>query len=333
MAEPASCHRPSARAHRHPLTRQDDDDATNARLAPRWYAYRCLLEGHGFRLETCKDVKQSYHDYWAAQASEGRTVTKDLPGYIRACRAPNEDELCQDAGLPDRLFRGTQCATGAKVVIKAVHIRSRELDVIRYLSSPAVRNHPMNHCIPVLALVDVPQDKLAFIVMEEWCPQLTTTPCNLGRFFHALRQCIEHIAFMHSQRIAHLDISIRNVLTDCRGHYAVSDYELSHRFPVLPGVVQTPRVAGCRRTECPPELERGESSDPYKVDVYGLGVLILRAMDLTGYEVPELRAFVRPLLRPTHEHRPTVSEALLAFDAMVAVFDAARLAQLPRLCH
>lgn len=96
-----------------------------------------------------------------------------------------------------------------KVVIKAVHLYSREYDVIRHLSSPTLRSHPMNHCIreyphlpeinkllmpdlAVLDLIEVPRDNLAFIVMKEWSAQLVAdTPCNLGLCLSALRQCIE----------------------------------------------------------------------------------------------------------------------------------------------
>ena len=77
----------------------EDDEESNARLSPYWCGYRALLESRGFRLDTCKDVKEWYHDYWAAQASQGHPVDQDLPGYLRACRSPDEDELCQDAGL------------------------------------------------------------------------------------------------------------------------------------------------------------------------------------------------------------------------------------------
>lgn len=48
---------------------------------------------------------------------------------------------------PDNLFRGTHCATGKKVVIKAVHLYSREYEAVRYLSSPPLRDDPMNHTI------------------------------------------------------------------------------------------------------------------------------------------------------------------------------------------
>ena len=82
---------------------------------------------------------------------------------------------------------------------------------------------------------------------------------------------------MHAHHVAHLDVSLRNILTDYKGHYACIDYELSTRFDGI----ACPRVCTPRGTEIPPELERGECSDPYKVDVYALGILILRAMDVS----------------------------------------------------
>lgn len=79
---------------------------------------------------------------------------------------------------------------------------------------------------------------------------------------------------MHKHHIAHLDISIRNLLTDFNGHYAYIDFELSRRFEGLP----TERVySDGRGTEIPPECEDGNIHDPYKVDVWALAVLMLRA--------------------------------------------------------
>ncbi|KAI0670295.1 kinase-like domain-containing protein [Trametes maxima] len=299
-----------------------DEDSVNVRVTPYWCAYRSVIESRGFRLDTYKDVKEWYHEYWAGLRSQGYPVSKDLPGYIRACRGQDENELCRDDGLPERLFRGTQCSTGAKVIIKAVHLLSREYDVIRYLWSPSLRKHPTNHCIPLLDLIEVSKDSLAFIVMEEWSPQLVTAiPCNLGQFFHALRQCVEHVVFMHSHRIAHLDISIHNIVTDYKGHYACIDYELSTRYDnVAPA-----RVCSARGTEIPPELERGEWSDPFKVDVYALGFLILRAMELTGYDVPELHALVKHMVRSRHDQRPTAQQVLQSFNGIVARMHPSRL--------
>ena len=85
---------------------------------------------------------------------------------------------------------------------------------------------------------------------------------------------------MHSIHIAHLDISLRNVLTDYHGHYRYIDFELSRRYEDV-SVGKEPRITGGRGTEIPPELERGEDSDPFKVDVWALAILILRASQVS----------------------------------------------------
>ena len=103
------------------------------------------------------------------------------------------------------------------------------------------------------------------------------------------------LAFMHAHDIAHLDISLRNILTDFRGRYAFIDFETSRVFPVpLPTprspalrssgrptsielTLRGPRIRGVHGTEDPPEVESGEESDPFKVDIWALAVVILRA--------------------------------------------------------
>jgi serine/threonine protein kinase len=78
---------------------------------------------------------------------------------------------------------------------------------------------------------------------------------------------------MHKHHIAHLDISLRNLLTDYNGHYAYIDFEGSRRY----AGVSSPVICGYRGTEVPPECERGELADPYKIDVWALAILMLRA--------------------------------------------------------
>ena len=79
---------------------------------------------------------------------------------------------------------------------------------------------------------------------------------------------------MHIHGIVHLDISLRNILTDFRGNYRYIDFEMSRRYT---DTSKPPRIMGRRGTEVPPELECGDESDPFKVDVWALGVVILRA--------------------------------------------------------
>jgi hypothetical protein len=63
----------------------------------------------------------------------------------------------------------------------------------------------------------------------------------------------------------------------------VIDYEGSRRFDGM----QNPLLYTLRGTEIPPELERGEAADPYKVDVWALGIFFLRACQVSIVLFPE----------------------------------------------
>lgn len=78
---------------------------------------------------------------------------------------------------------------------------------------------------------------------------------------------------MHSHGVCHLDLSLRNILTDGAGRCAIIDFELSRRLQRGQDV----RICGRLGTEIPKELDRGEQADPFKIDVYALGAVISRA--------------------------------------------------------
>ncbi|KAG6832134.1 hypothetical protein H0H87_002446 [Tephrocybe sp. NHM501043] len=296
-----------------------DEDEVNRRIAPHWASYKHTLGIRGFRLETVRDVKEFYANFLQHQ---GTDLVTSHSGYLRVCQSRDDDAICPDVGLRDNLFRGLRVSDGTRVMIKAVHLRSREYEVIRLLSMPPHRHDPMNHTIPVLDFVEVIEDDLVFIVMEEWSSQLITdTPCCMRLFLSALRQCIEHAVFMHKHHIAHLDISLRNLLTDYQGHYAYIDFELSRRYTRMSKAV----ICGYRGTEVPPECERDEFVDPYKIDVWALAVLILRACKLTGYHIPELMQLIKPMLHEDPDHRPAIRHVLHAFDIMLSMIGEHRL--------
>ncbi|KII88468.1 hypothetical protein PLICRDRAFT_41629 [Plicaturopsis crispa FD-325 SS-3] len=291
-----------------------DDDEVNGRATPCWATCRNILHARGYALDTCRDVKEFYHRHWSDQ-ERALEASRATSGYYRACSSHDDNALCKDAGLPDTLFRGSRIQDGMRVVIKAVRLRSRELDVVRFLSTPPIRHEPMNHCIPVLDVIEIPEDDLGIIVMEEWsAPLMADTPCCMRLFLGCLQQIIEHIAFMHQNMIAHLDLSLVNILTDGQGHYATIDYELSRRFHDA----LDPRIHGGRSTEMPPEFERGECCDPFKVDIWTLAVLILRVMKLQGLCLPELIRLTGPMLAEDAKTRPTAAQVLDAFNRIVS---------------
>ncbi|KAJ3516628.1 hypothetical protein NLJ89_g1007 [Agrocybe chaxingu] len=276
-----------------------DDDEVNRRIQPFWPKYQLLFKARGYHLDTVKDVKNFY----------SRQIQQ--PPCDPFCRVPyfsspeefqKDDALCPDAGLPDNLFRGLRISDGLRIVVKAVHAQSREFVVISTLTRPPLRDDPMNHTIPVLDLFKFPADSVAFIVMEEWSSQLVPSsgPCCLKGLLSALRQCLEvkerfivvihqslsfaqHAAFLHKHHIAHLDIALQNLVTDFKGHYAYIDYEISRHFSPT---TLCPVIHGYHATEMPPECEKGAGIDPYKVDVWALGVLMLRACKVCASYLP-----------------------------------------------
>ncbi|KAF4615322.1 hypothetical protein D9613_003077 [Agrocybe pediades] len=282
-----------------------DEEEVNRRARPYWPKYRSILKSRGFRLDTVRDVKLLY-------GSIGRTSSTGA--YVDGNEdLQDENALCPDAGLPDNLFRGTRISDSKRVVFKAVHAGSREFSIIRTLSQPPMVYDQMNHTIPVVDLFEIPKDDIAFIVMEEWSSNLVASsgaPCCITCFLSALRQMIEHIAFLHMHRIAHLDISLMNLLTDYNGRYAYIDYENSRNFRG----VSNPLVYNYRGTELPPESEKNIGIDPFKVDVWALGVLILRACKSKGYFVPDLMYVVNPMLEDDPARRPTAFGALQMYD-------------------
>lgn len=265
------------------------------------------------------------------------------------------------------------------IVIKAVHSRSRELDVITALSSPPLRDDPLNHCIresmrvnerprapsllshvrftdltvcplAVLEIIHAPsdlphvfpyavhRDQLSFIVMEEWSSEFMPPEQShtLQSYLNSLRCCIQHIAFMHSHSFAHLDIAVRNVLTDYAGRYAYIDYETSGRFSLPPVEIEeggdtkdSVLIYQPRAAELPPEVESGHSTSPYAMDVWALGTLISKAGAWTGYHVPELRLLTRGMLEPQWERRPSAKMVLNRFETAILRISEERLNSVP----
>ena len=154
---------------------------------------------------------------------------------------------------------------------------------------------------------------------------------------------------MHKHHIAHLDISLSNLLTDYMGNYSYIDYELGRRFDSR---APTHLVCNYRGTELPPESGKNTPVDPYKVDVWALAVLVLRAckvcclpshpypcqllihsLQLTGYWVPQLMTILKPMLDEDPSQRPSSFAVLQAFDKLVAALELQNETEIDGSCY
>ncbi|PPR08082.1 hypothetical protein CVT24_010543 [Panaeolus cyanescens] len=283
-----------------------DEDDVNQRIKPYWPQYRSRFKLRGYGLETLRDVRRRYTNH--------SLDTCPIPLYpIPDQHHQGDDALCPDPSLPDNLFRGLRIHDSKRVLVKAVHCCSREFNIVAALSQTPLRHDPTNHTVPVFDLLRWPNEDISFIVMEEWSPPLINGPCCLTLFLKALRQCIQHTTFLHKNHIAHLDISLMNIVTNGRGQYAFIDYELSRRFDSN----SSPLVYNYRGTEVPPECETKSGVNPYKIDIWALAVLILRACKQTGFWVPELMQVIKPMLDEDPARRPSACTVLQTYDKLV----------------
>lgn len=201
------------------------------------------------------------------------------------------------------------------------------LDIIHApLDAPRASSYPAN------------RNQLSFIVMEEWSSQFIPPeqPHTLRSHLNSLRHCIQHIAFMHTHCFAHLDISVRNILTDYDGRYACIDYETSRQFCRPPVEVEEGEdsrtsvlIHQLRAAEIPPEVEKGYPTSPYAWDVWALGMLMSKAGASTGYDVPELGSVTKKMLEPQWERRPSARTVLRRFEKAIMNIAEERLNSIP----
>jgi serine/threonine protein kinase len=123
-------------------------------------------------------------------------------------------------------------------------------------------------------------------IMFEYCPNgdffdfVTSQPKLpekiVRTYFHQLIQVIE---YLHSSKIAHMDIKLENFLLDERFQLKLTDFDLALEFgekPILKGTINYRA----------PEIISGECSDLSKVDIYSAGICLF--LMLTGGSMPHI---------------------------------------------
>ncbi|CAE7057416.1 unnamed protein product [Rhizoctonia solani] len=222
------------------------------------------------------------------------------------------------------VIHATKIPEGSSVVVKCVRMGDSEARMMAYFYT--LRRQGKD--LPVVGVLDLIEDapsNVVLVVLEDWGYNLA----ELGRlsppdFFHILRQCFEAIATLHAMGIAHLDISCYNFLCNSDKQIAVIDFESSRCF----NETATPR-SGChtrshshsiyphRTTEIPPEFRTEGAYQrrhcAYKLDIFALGVLVLRFAKSSGFDCPRLVLLAEPLVACEPMRRPTAAEALVWF--------------------
>ncbi|KAK0191903.1 kinase-like domain-containing protein [Armillaria mellea] len=244
----------------------------------------------------------------------------------------------------------TRLADGSKVVLKVVLLQKGELEleISQLFSANFMRRDPRNNAIPILdAFPILGVEDLALIVMPMF--HYFASPdfhCRL-EFIELFRQRISGLEFMHSNKIAHRDISVCNIVMDhrrvipkgyhftftfshdgmewahpteirCRvgpvDYYSI-DFEFSEHFP---DGIDKALVSGMVGQRVPEMKDSDEVLyNPFKVDVYQLGTAMLDIFEAYTW-LNDFKPLLRRMISVDPDKRPTASEALRQFEHVVS---------------
>ncbi|KAJ7450258.1 kinase-like domain-containing protein [Mycena galericulata] len=248
----------------------------------------------------------------------------------------------------------TRIHDGKKVILKRVSSDSHEIAIITYLNTPSARSDPRNRTIPLLDIIPLPDSPWSFLVMP-YCRKFDYPPFHCrNEFLETMTQFMEGLQFMHDHNIAHFDIAPQNMMmdeskvvpkgshfVDPRTHtgfhnlfswnercsvgpvdYYYIDFGLSLRFP--DGKDSARHLGTLRTFPTIPELSQTVPYNPFKVDVFQLGLTIHKLIDAYP-DLNDFRRVANDMTATNPNDRPTPAGALSDLQAIATAMTPTKL--------
>ncbi|KAK0452113.1 kinase-like domain-containing protein [Desarmillaria tabescens] len=300
-----------------------------------WVNNQPFLASQGYML------RPRYHPGWIPSWKSDPKPMAPIRSY--------EDEHVIHGHRRWRIIDAVHIPDGSKVILKAVSLLPDEfeLGITHFLSTEEMRKDPRNNAIPVLDAFPIPcVEDWAIIVMPMFRGFASPPFHCRSEFIELFQQLLAGLEFLHSENIAHRDISVNNIVMDhqrvlpkgyhfglkrshdgiewelptelrCRAgpvDYCYIDFEFSECFPEGREKTLISGIAGQRV----PEVQDSDTLyNPFKADVYQLGVAMLDIFErYTGLD--DFKPLLRQMASIDPDKRPTASEALVQFEAVVS---------------
>ena len=131
----------------------------------------------------------------------------------------------------------------------------------------------------VVSLITSFKDSKSIYLVSEYCSNgdlyddvQSNCGIDIEKAMTYFRQIVSGLSHLHSHNIAHRDVSLENVLMDGNGICKISDMGLSIVNEKGDMVQSDVRVG--KRFYMSPEVYAGDKYDPFKADMWSLGVLL-----------------------------------------------------------
>ncbi|KAJ7664368.1 kinase-like domain-containing protein, partial [Mycena polygramma] len=250
----------------------------------------------------------------------------------------------------------TRIHDGRKVVLKCVPTDEEEISIIRYLNSPSMRLDPRNHTIPLLDSFPMPESPWTFLVMP-YGRRFNYPPFHCrNEFLEAMTQFLEGLQFMHDHDIAHFDIAPQNMIMDesrvipkgshfatPRTHtgfyglfswnnrctvgptsYFYIDFGLSLYYPN--GKDAALHFGTLRTFPTIPELSETVPYNPFKVDIFQLGLTMQKLIDAYP-DLEDFSSVASSMTAANPDDRLTPADALLSLQRIAATLPPSKLSE------
>ncbi|KAG8870526.1 hypothetical protein FRB97_009681 [Tulasnella sp. 331] len=210
-------------------------------------------------------------------------------------KAPEDKIVLKTPHLIDAI----RISDGATIYLKHVPSSSPEIEIGRFLCSETLRNDPRNHSIPLLDVLEDPSEPDHVILVLPLLRRLDMPKLASVRECVALvEQSLEGLAFLHEHKVAHRDCSWGNIMMDSRamfpgGWHPQQEFRAPDgqglkndnssrtaaggvRYYIIDFGISThgkDQSIGLNGQERAPELSNKVPYNPYKLDVYILGMM------------------------------------------------------------
>ncbi|KAK6984973.1 kinase domain-containing protein [Favolaschia claudopus] len=232
------------------------------------------------------------------------------PNWFPSWKVPGAERTWQDdhlSSFKDNALDAIRIHDDIKVVLKRVETNSMELWIIKHL----LRIHdPRNRTIPLFDVISVPPDGRYSLLVMPYTRRFDHPAFHCrAEFLEAMRQFLEGLQFMHDNNICHFDIAPQNLMMDesrvvpAGSHFYSQDTHIgvpgiftwNHRCSVAPvnyyyidfglskfypqGRHAALNTGTLRTFKTIPELSLTVPYNPFKVDIFQLGLTMHKLID------------------------------------------------------
>ncbi|KAG8926388.1 hypothetical protein FRC01_008928 [Tulasnella sp. 417] len=226
------------------------------------------------------------------------------PGWIAPWK-PGDDILFEEQAMIARSknLDAERISDGVPVFLKPVPKSSPEIAIGILLTSDKLRDDSRNHAVPLLDVVEDPTDPDGVILVLPMLRRIDSPlPGSVKECLELVEQTLEGLVFLHELQVAHRDCAWGNIMMDGRALFPNGWHPQGFRTskdgkaPVpIPSLREVDRVryyfidfgistvgedmtVGTPGQERAPELSADIPYDPYKLDVYILGMAYKRLL-------------------------------------------------------